>query len=229
MIKKPGQEKFMLKGIKGIIFDFDGVIAESNQVKTDAFVELYSDHGADIVQRVLNHHEANGGISRFEKIQYYHKTFLNIDLSEKEIMELADRFSKLVVNEVIDAPYVPGALEYIKKNHERYKLFISTGTPTKEINEILERKNIAHYFMDVYGSPKKKKDHIMDIRIKNNLKPDEIIFFGDSKTDIEAAFYHNVQIIIRMHKHNSNYFNSNHHKIIRDFSEIEMFKMNQNN
>jgi FMN phosphatase YigB (HAD superfamily) len=69
----------------------------------------------------------------------------------------------------------------------------------------------------------------MDIRIKNNLKPDEIIFFGDSKTDIEAAFYHNVQIIIRMHKHNSNYFNSNHHKIIRDFSEIEMFKMNQNN
>ena len=57
--------------IKGIIFDFDGVIAESIQMKTDAFATLYSDNGADIVQRVVSHHEANGGMSRFDKIKYY--------------------------------------------------------------------------------------------------------------------------------------------------------------
>ena len=69
--------------IKGIIFDFDGVIAESIPMKTNAFATLYSDNGADIIQRVVSHHEANGGMSRFEKIKYYHKTFLNITLTEK--------------------------------------------------------------------------------------------------------------------------------------------------
>ena len=33
--------------IKGIIFDFDGVIVESVSVKTDAFAELYSKYNDD--------------------------------------------------------------------------------------------------------------------------------------------------------------------------------------
>ena len=57
--------------LKGIIFDFDGVIAESVQVKTDAFAALYAVNGKDIVKKVINHHEANGGMSRFEKIKHY--------------------------------------------------------------------------------------------------------------------------------------------------------------
>ena len=59
--------------LKGIIFDFDGVVAESVQVKTDAFAYLYASHGKKIVSKVTEHHELNGGMSRFEKIKYYHK------------------------------------------------------------------------------------------------------------------------------------------------------------
>mgnify|MGYP006077874289 FL=1 len=51
--------------IKAIIFDYDGVIAESVNVKTEAFAELYKPYGTDIVQKVIKHHEANGGVSRF--------------------------------------------------------------------------------------------------------------------------------------------------------------------
>ena len=57
--------------LKGIVFDFDGVIAESVQVKTNAFAELYGPFGNDVVQKVISHHEANGGVSRYEKIKYY--------------------------------------------------------------------------------------------------------------------------------------------------------------
>ena len=210
--------------IKGIIFDFDGVIAESIQMKTDAFATLYSDNGADIVQRVVSHHEANGGMSRFDKIKYYHKTFLNITLTEKEIMELADQFSILVIDKVTEAPYVPGALEYIQNIFIKYKLFISTGTPIKEIIKILEGRNIAHYFTGVYGSPSKKKNHIMDICIKYNLLPEEIIFFGDAKTDIEAAVHHNVQFVLRIHNYNYNYFKLNNYTVIKDFNDTEILK-----
>ena len=101
--------------LKGIIFDFDGVIAESVQIKNDAFADLYSPFGNEVVKKVLSYEKNNHGISRFKKIKYYHNSILNVDLSEEKIMELSTRFSELVVDKVIEAPYVPGVLDYILK------------------------------------------------------------------------------------------------------------------
>ena len=111
--------------LKGIIFDFDGVIAESVQVKTDAFASLYEQYGVNIVTKVIKHHEANGGLSRFEKIKLYHGSYLNKAITNKEIEELATQFSKLVVKKVIDSHYVPGVFKFIQKSYEKYNLFIS--------------------------------------------------------------------------------------------------------
>jgi len=173
--------------IKAIIFDFDGVIAESVEVKTDAFAELYSAYGKDIIKKVIKYHQENGGVSRFEKIKYYHKEFLNIILKENDIYELAHVFSELVKDRVIDAPYVSGVMDFIKHKFGEYKLFISTGTPTDEIRYILMKRGIDSYFLDVFGSPDIKSKHIKKIIFKHGLNPNEIIFFGDSDTDLQAA------------------------------------------
>ena len=62
--------------IKGVIFDFDGVICESVGIKTDGFAMLYEPYGKDVVDKVIKHHLVNGGVSRFEKLRLYHKIFL---------------------------------------------------------------------------------------------------------------------------------------------------------
>ncbi len=118
--------------LKAIIFDSDGVIAESVEVKTDSFASIYEQYGDNIVTKVIEHHEANGGVSRFEKIKLYHESYLNKAITKEEIEELANQFSKLVVQKVINSPYVLGALDYIEKYSTKYNLFISTGTPTNE-------------------------------------------------------------------------------------------------
>ena len=59
--------------IKTIIFDFDGIILESIDVKTEAFKKLYQPFGSSISNKVVENHLANGGISRYEKIKIYHK------------------------------------------------------------------------------------------------------------------------------------------------------------
>ena len=110
---------------KGVIFDFDGVIAESVQIKSDSFAELYKPYGPDIVEKVVEHHGTNGGMSRYEKFKIYHESFLNKTITEEEISALANHFSDLTVEKVIAAPYVPGALEFIQKSYDQYKLFIS--------------------------------------------------------------------------------------------------------
>ena len=36
-----------------IVFDFDGTLVQSNEIKTLAFGELYKEHGEKIVQQIM--------------------------------------------------------------------------------------------------------------------------------------------------------------------------------
>lgn len=203
--------------LKGIIFDFDGVIADSVQVKTDAFASLYEQYGDNIVTKVIEHHEANGGMSRFKKIKLYHESFLNKTITNEKIEDLANQFSKLVVRKVIDSPYVPGVLKYIQKCYEKYNLFISTGTPTNEIKQILSARDIAEYFIGIHGSPEKKSLHITKIISKYNYHPDELIFYGDANTDINAAKQASVPFILIKNSYNQDLVKNFKGKIINNF------------
>ena len=91
----------MYKKLKNIIFDFDGVILDSLDVKTQAFVSLYESYGSDIADKVKSYHLNNGGVSRYEKIKFWHKNYLNIELSEDELSKLANKFSNLVIDKVL--------------------------------------------------------------------------------------------------------------------------------
>jgi HAD superfamily hydrolase (TIGR01549 family) len=196
------------------------VIAESVQVKTDAFASLYEQYGDNIVKKVIEHHEANGGMSRFEKIKLYHESFLNKAITNEEIEELANQFSKLVVRKVIDSPYVPGVFKYIQKCYEQYNLFISTGTPTNEMEQILIGRGIAEYFIEIHGSPEKKNVHIAKIISKYNYHPDELIFYGDANTDINAAKQASVPFVLINNSFNEKLMKNFKGKIINNFIGI---------
>jgi len=203
--------------LKGIIFDFDGVIAESVQVKTDAFSSLYEKYGDNIITKVIEHHEGNGGMSRFEKIKLYHQSYLNKSITNEELEELSNQFSELVVDKVIDSPYVPGVFEYIQKCYEKYDLFISTGTPTNEMKQILIGRGIDEYFKETYGSPDKKCVHISKIMSKYNYHPDELIFYGDANTDIEAAEQACIPFVLIKNSFNENLVKKFEGAVINNF------------
>ena len=57
---------------------------------------------------------------------------------------------------------------YIKNNFNKYSLFISTGTPTFEIEIILKKLRLSKYFKAVFGSPENKDLHIPK-ELKNNI------------------------------------------------------------
>ena len=181
--------------IKVLIFDFDGTITDSVDIKTQAFATLYKPYGKDIANKVVEYHLSHGGISRFDKFRYFHKEFLNKELSEKKIQDLAKRFSVIVIDKVVRAPYIPGAFEFITKNYKTFNMFISTATPTNEIVKILQRKKLIKYFKKVYGSPESKIKHVRNIISKNNYLKNELMFIGDSKSDEEAANANGIRFI----------------------------------
>ena len=117
--------------IRGIAFDFDGVLVESVDVKTKAYARLFEEYGEGVVLRVVDYHLTNGGISRFVKFRIIYSEILNKPLSEKKFQSLCDEFSNIVVNEVVAAPWVEGAREFLENNKNRYLFFIVSGTQQK--------------------------------------------------------------------------------------------------
>jgi HAD superfamily hydrolase (TIGR01549 family) len=169
-----------------IIYDFDGVICDSVNVKTEAFIALYKSYGPEIQAQVKEYHLLNGGISRFEKFRYFQSVLLNKKVSENDIIKLSDQFAALVKEKVIASEYIKGAYEFIKMNSFK-KQFICTGTPEIEILEISERKGISSFFQQLYGSPKTKTEILEIILKQTNVNRDTCIFFGDAMTDYNAA------------------------------------------
>lgn len=183
--------------IKNIFFDFDGVIAESVNVKTEAFRKLYESYGAEISTKVVEHHMANGGMSRFEKFRHYHKEFLGELISEDKVASLANEFSNLVLVGVINAPQVDGSHDFLKNNHENYNCYVITGTPTEEAREIVKARGLASYFKGVYGSPE-KKDHWSDFILnQKGYQIEETVFVGDALADYNAAKVFDMTFLLR--------------------------------
>ena len=46
----------------------------------------------------MAHHLANGGMSRFDKFNYYHHVYLDMKRDQFDVDRLANQFSKIVMN-----------------------------------------------------------------------------------------------------------------------------------
>lgn len=182
--------------IKYIFFDFDGVLAESVNIKTEAFRQMYLSEGKEFSDKVVDYHVANGGVSRYEKFKIFNGEWLGEDVTESKSEKLAQTFSDLVVEGVINSPEVTGALAFLNTSSE-YKKYIITGTPTNEIEVILKERKMDHFFIEAYGSPNKKDFWVKKILSENSINPDECVFIGDALADYEAAMLNNVAFILR--------------------------------
>ena len=179
-----------------LIWDFDGVIKESLEVKTSAFKKLFIPFGEKIVSKVIKHHQSNGGVSRYSKIPLYLK-WANVDNDEETIEYFCQSFSDLVKEAVIDSPWVPGVMETLNKNHKKKLIFLFTATPQKEIEFILKDLGIFNFFKRVIGHPIDKSSALKSLIEEYKIRTSQAIVIGDSKTDLKAAQNFNVQFLLR--------------------------------
>ena len=194
-----------MKNYSAFIFDFDGVIKDSVKVKSEAFVQLYASEGKEFQRKVEEYHLANGGVSRYVKFKVWNE-WLGRSTSEEAIEELANKFAQLVIDNVVESPYVNGALEAVEAAKDRALAFIATGTPDNEINLILNQLELDEYFREVHGSSRKKFVIVKDILERFHLNPSEVLFIGDAQTDYHAALENGLDFYLRKTDYNSDWF-----------------------
>lgn len=186
--------------IKSIIFDFDGVLVESVDVKTEAFAAIGKPFGENAADKLIDYHIKNGGISRHDKFRYLYRDILKKPLVSEELEKLGDHFASLVVDKVVAAPYVEGAREFLERFHEQLELFLISGTPEEELREILDQRHMSGYFKQVAGSPKPKPETTIEFIEASGSALDETVFVGDALTDYRAARIAGIDFVGRVPK-----------------------------
>lgn len=176
-----------IEQLDAVFFDFDGVILDSTNIKTEAFKALYAPYGQQVVEKVINHHLEHGGVSRVEKIAFYHDRFLNAPLSAEELSDLCLHFSDRVKQLVIEAVWIPGAQNFLETYHTATNLYVVSGTPETELQEIIEKRKMRIYFKQIMGSPTKKPIHVKHVIKKRNFRSYRCVFIGDALTDYNTA------------------------------------------
>lgn len=175
------------KQLQAIFFDFDGVLVDSNRIKTEAFHDLFQQYDQNIIEEIVAYHQHHGGISRIVKIQYAFDHIIQQQLGDKELRLLGETYSRLVIDKVVAADWIAGAFQFLEKMYKTFPLFVVSGTPQEELQMIIEKRGMKHYFNEIAGSPVRKPEHIRQICAKYRLKPARCLFIGDANTDYHAA------------------------------------------
>lgn len=209
---------------KVIFFDFDGVILDSADIKTEAFYELFLSYGVDVATKVREYHQRNQGVSRFEKFKHIHQEILKKQYSDDIAQTYSNAFSKLVLYKVLNCKYVEGVIEFLKDiSTKGIQSYVLSATPQSELRQICQTRGLLRYFADVFGSPETKIELGKRIIRASAVKKEDIVFIGDSMSDFDAAQRLGVSFIGRIEKVESNPFPQGT-ATIKNFREIKLWK-----
>jgi phosphoglycolate phosphatase-like HAD superfamily hydrolase len=171
---------------RAIVLDFDGIVLESVEVKAHAFVALFADY-PEHHDRITRLHRDNAGMSRYEKFRRIYRELLNRPYDEGEEARLGERFSEIVLGEMLVCPFVHGAPEFLDWAAARTPLYLASATPQEELRLIVERRHLSPLFAGAYGTPRAKSEILADICAEVDADPGELVFVGDAAADREAA------------------------------------------
>ena len=163
--------------LKAAIFDWDGTITDSNNIKTEAFVELFQNACPQAAGYIREYQQNRGGISRFEKFRHYIRHFFHREASAAELEDFGRRYAVLCRQKLLNAPFIPGAVETLRKlSCAKIPVFIVTGSPAAEIRELAGTRNLLPLIHHIYGSPKTasfpKKRYFLAM-LRQTAKPPE--------------------------------------------------------
>jgi phosphoglycolate phosphatase-like HAD superfamily hydrolase len=173
---------------KTLVFDCDGVILDSNQLKSQAYFDTAIAFGADERQAkaLMDYHIKLGGISRYPKYEYFLREILGRPVTDKDMQFLLDRFASEIHQGLLSCKVADGLFE-LREQHPHMRWLVLSGGDQQELRQLFKtRKMDALFDGGIFGSPDNKDQVLARERANGNIQTPGL-FLGDSKYDHEAA------------------------------------------
>lgn len=208
---------------KSWFFDCDGVLLDSNLIKTEAFYEAALPYGAENADSLVSYHKQFGGVSRFAKFQYFFEHILGEKGFEKQLEKILTEFGLLVRSKLLQCPETEGLVPFLKKLATvDYKIVISGGMQD-ELQYVFAQRGLSEYFDAIYGSPDTKLTILQRELDQGSFHP-PAVFVGDSQYDYECADKFDLDFIF-MHQYTEftgwhDYFSNKDVNVITNLGEL---------
>jgi phosphoglycolate phosphatase-like HAD superfamily hydrolase len=176
--------------IKVIVFDFDGSLIDSYQLKYDAYYKLFplDDFHKRIITEVLSViFEKSRYVILKEIVRRVNGLIVNEYELDNRVQELATEYNDLVVDGAKRCREKTGAKEVLESLSKRYKLYLNSSTPEASLKDIVKHRKWENYFCDIFGYPNDKKAVLLNIIKEESINPDELLVVGDGKSDRDSA------------------------------------------
>jgi len=190
-----------------ILWDFDGVIIDSNTVREFGFREVLKEFDPEQVEQLIDFHNANGGWSRYVKFRYFYEEILKRQISESQVQELANSFSSIMVDRLPNPELlIQETVRFIQEmNSQGKEMHIVSGSDGNELRSLCEQLELSKYFLSINGSPTPKSALVKAIIDNSNISASQYCLIGDAMNDYDAAIQNEIQFFGYNNKELMNY------------------------
>lgn len=172
-----------------LIFDCDGVVLNSNRIKTTAFYQAALPYGEEAAVALAEYHVAHGGVSRYKKFDHFLEHIAPKHISCQQgpgLDELLHVYAVNVREGLLNCEIAPG-LEALRRKTTGARWLIVSGGDQAELRDVFAARGLAGFFDGgIFGSPD-TKDEILARELTNGNIQQPALFLGDSKYDYQAA------------------------------------------
>jgi HAD superfamily hydrolase (TIGR01509 family) len=186
------------KGLRAAVFDFDGVIVDSEPLHFRLFQELLGEEGV-VLTRAAYDSIYLGMDDRdcFTRVLYTHGK----PASVSKVSQLIERKSALLMAEVKrEVPLLPGAADLIRTLAQSVPVAICSGALRREIEAMLEQVGLVSLLVGIvsaedvaHGKPN-PEGYLAALRLVNRdrniseaIHPEAVVVIEDSIAGIEAG------------------------------------------
>jgi phosphoglycolate phosphatase-like HAD superfamily hydrolase len=171
---------------KSIVFDCDGVILDSNEIKTEAFYHTAQSYGEDLAQSLVAYHIANGGVSRYKKLSHFLNSIVPSGKCGPDLKEMLTTYGQRVTKGLMSCEIDSGIFR-LRELTPSARWFVVSGGDQRELRKIFAARSLDYLFDGgIFGSPDSKELILKrELREKRMNKPGLLI--GDSRYDYRAS------------------------------------------
>ena len=171
---------------RAVVFDFDGVVADSWKLHESCWKDVLKRHGATLDQEAIK--KSIGWTSMETARVLVQEIDLKVsaeELAEEKSAMMFERFDK-------EMPVMPGIVPAIKRLSEDFLLAVTAGRARSLVGPALERYGLIGTFDLVLGRDDRKQDEELDDLLAKvpkqfKIKADQCAMVDDSRNGLLAA------------------------------------------